>query len=179
MAERVKSTKEAQGSGGPGQEDKAPLKDQTDAEVVKGKASEPDDGNPPKGDAGQADDDPGDPGDAGDQGDEGDQGDNGSKNDPSAPAEAKGAAEEGAAKAPALRGPKAKAKKEAEPIPEGMDAVLESPASFGIWIGGIVHRFEKGRTLLTEEQHEACQLDDYVRDNGAEITYRKKVKKAK
>lgn len=64
------------------------------------------------------------------------------------------------------------------PIPDGHEAVLTAPQPFGIWIAGKLHRFQKGRTALTEEQHEACHLDDYVRDNGASVSYRPVKKKS-
>lgn len=73
-----------------------------------------------------------------------------------------------------------KKRKVVEPpeIPDGHQAILSSPRDFGIWIDGKLHRFSKGRTPLTEEQHDACHTDSYVRDNGASVSYRpaKKVK---
>ena len=70
---------------------------------------------------------------------------------------------------------------EAKPIPEGQRALLDSPQDFGIWVKHPLHdgkhelklhRFRKGKTPLSEIEHEACQLHPYVKDNGAEIIYR-------
>lgn len=56
--------------------------------------------------------------------------------------------------------------------PRGKQAVLHSPQDFGIHIAGVLHRFRKGKTLLTPEQEAACLSDSYVKDNGAEVLYR-------
>jgi hypothetical protein len=74
---------------------------------------------------------------------------------------------------------------QAKPIPEGMRALLDSPQDFGIWVKHPIpsdddkpkyeqklHRFRKGKTPLTDIEHEACQLHGYVADNGAKIVYR-------
>ena len=61
---------------------------------------------------------------------------------------------------------------EAPAIPKGTKPILSSPRDFGVHINGLLHRFKKGRTPLTEEQHDALSIDPYVADNGAEITYK-------
>lgn len=49
------------------------------------------------------------------------------------------------------------------------DHILDTPQSFGIWIGGKLHTFRKGRQRLTNEQKDACLSHRYVRDNGASV----------
>lgn len=60
---------------------------------------------------------------------------------------------------------------------KGLKAVLDTPRPFGVHISGatgtLLHRFAKGKTLLTEEQ-EAFLLDSqYAKDHGAEVVYKK------
>ncbi|HEY5084244.1 MAG TPA: hypothetical protein VII48_06985, partial [Rhizomicrobium sp.] len=61
-------------------------------------------------------------------------------------------------------------------IPEEKQAVLDSPRNFGVWINGKLHQFRKGKTPLTDEQHDHLARDPYTADNGAEIIYRNKKK---
>ena len=51
-------------------------------------------------------------------------------------------------------------------------AILDTPNDFGVHIGGLVHRFRRGKTPLTVEQLEFLKGDSYVKDNGASIIYR-------
>lgn len=55
--------------------------------------------------------------------------------------------------------------KDAEPS----DYVLEAPHPFGIWIGGHLVQFKKGKTRLTTGQFAAVKKHTYVSDNGASI----------
>lgn len=68
-------------------------------------------------------------------------------------------------KAPAAA-PKAPAKAK---LPSTERPYLDSPRPFGIWIGGVLVRFAKGKTVLTAEQAEALKAHPYTSANGAEV----------